>query len=101
MRDQEKRAAIVLAKDNVTAQKKLKKHAAASEAIVGYSSQNISQLKHEVLFQKKDRYRERLAGDDALLQERAMGKETLLLDQKISFQPINQTKAASLFCPIY
>ena len=49
---QEKRAATVLAKEKFTEQKKLKKHAAASEAIIGDAYQNISQLKHEVSFQK-------------------------------------------------
>ena len=44
--------ATLLAKDKVTEQKKLKRHAAAPEAIVGYAYQNISQLKHEVSFQK-------------------------------------------------
>ena len=83
MQDQYKCAAIVLARDKFTAQKKLKKYAAASETIVGDSSQNISQLKHEVSFQKEDRDRERIAGDADLLKEREMGKETLLLDQKI------------------
>ena len=48
MWDQAKRAATVLVKDKVTEQKKLKKHAAASEAIIGDAYQNISQLKHEV-----------------------------------------------------
>ena len=62
IRYQAKRSATVLAKDNVTAQKKLKKHAETSEAIVIDASQNISQLKHEVSFQKEERYRERLAG---------------------------------------
>ena len=51
-----------MAKDKVTAQKKLKKHAAASEAIVGDASQNISQLKNEVSFQKEERDYERLSG---------------------------------------
>ena len=48
MKDQAKRIATVLAKDKVTTQNKLKKHASASEAIVGDASQKISQLKHEV-----------------------------------------------------
>ena len=48
MRYQEKRATIILAKDKVTAQKKLRKHAEASEAIVGDAYQNIFQLKNEV-----------------------------------------------------
>ena len=52
MQYQAKRAATVLAKYNITAQKKLKKHAAASEAIVRDVSQKISQLKHEVSFHK-------------------------------------------------
>ena len=48
MRYQAKRAATILAKEKVTADKKQKKHAAASEAIVRDASQNISQLKQEV-----------------------------------------------------
>ena len=48
MQYQAKRAATVLAKDKVTAHKKLNKHAAASEEIIGDASQKISQLKYEV-----------------------------------------------------
>ena len=62
MRDQVKRAATVLAQDNVTAQKKLKKHAAASEKIDIDASQNSYELKHEVSFQKEERYCETMAG---------------------------------------
>ena len=43
------------------------------------------QLKHEVSFQKEERDSERLAGDEAVLKERDIGKKTLLLDRK--FQP--------------
>ena len=62
IQEQAKRAATVLAKEKVTAQKKLKKHAADSQAIVGDASQNIYQLKHELLFQKEERDYKRLAG---------------------------------------
>ena len=55
MWDQAKRASTTLAKDKVTAQKKLKKYAAASEAILRDTSKNISQLKHEVSFHKEER----------------------------------------------
>ena len=47
MWEQAKRAATALSKYKVTAQKKTKKNAAASEAIVGDVSKNIYQLKHE------------------------------------------------------
>ena len=63
MRDQSKRAATVLDKDKVNAQKKLKKNAVDSESIIGEAYQNISQLKHEVSFQKEEIDRERIAGD--------------------------------------
>ena len=82
MRDQAKCEDTVLAKYRVTAQRKLKKHSAASEAIVGDASQNISQLKHEVSSQKEEIYREKLAGNKAVSQEREMGNKTLLLDRK-------------------
>ena len=52
IQDQAKYVDTVLAKEKVTAQKELNKHVAASEAIVGDISINISQLKHEVSFQK-------------------------------------------------
>ena len=62
MQDQAKCTATLLAKDKVTAQKKMKKHAAASEEIVRDASQNISQLKHEVSFKKLKRDCKRLSG---------------------------------------
>ena len=85
-----KHATTVLAKDMVTSQKKSKKHEVASEDIVGDATQNISQLKHDVSFQKEEGDRERLAGEKAMSQERAMGKDTLLLDRK--FQSNQLTK---------
>ena len=39
-------------------------------------------MKHEVLFQKEERDRESISGDEAVLQDREMVKETLLLDRK-------------------
>ena len=45
-------------------------------------------MKNGILFHKDDRDRERLAWDKAVPQERAMVKETLLLDHKVQF---NQT----------
>ena len=92
MRYHAKRAAAVFYKDKVTAQKKLKKHAAASEAIVGEAFQNISQLKHEVSFQKEERYCERLSKDEAVLKERDMVKETLLLDCKFQSNQLTKLK---------
>ena len=92
MWEQAKRAATALSKYKVTAQKKTKKNAAASEAIVGDVSKNIYQLKHEVSFWKKDRYHERLAGDLALSQERVMGKKTLLFDRKFESNQLPKLK---------
>ena len=92
MKYQAKRATTVLANEKFTAQKNLKKHSAASEAIVGDASQNISQLKHEVSFQKEDIDHERLSGDKDVSQERAMGKETLLLDQKFQSNQLTEIK---------
>ena len=77
MKYQAKRATTVLANEKFTAQKKLKKHSAASEAIARDASKNISQLKNEVLFHKEERYRERISGKKSVLQERATGKKTL------------------------
>ena len=92
MREQAKRAATFLAKDKFTAHNKLNKHAAASEAIVGDASQNISQLKHEVSFQKEERDRERLSWDEVVLQERAIGKKKLLLDCKFQSNQVTKIK---------
>ena len=77
MQYQAKCAATFLDKDRVTAHKKLKKYAAVSEAIVRDASGNISQVKHEVLFYKEERYCERISGERAVLQERAMRKKKL------------------------
>ena len=92
MQHQAKLSATVLSKYKIIAQKKLKKHAAASEAIVRDASQKISQLKHEVSFQKEERDCERLAGDEAVSQESVMGNETLLLDRKSQSKQLTKLK---------
>ena len=89
---QEKRAATVFSKDKFTGQKKLKKHAAASEAIIRDASQKISQMKTEVSFHKKERDRESLAGDEAVLLERAMVKNTIILDRKFQSNQLTKLK---------
>ena len=83
-----------MAKDKVNEQKKQKKHASDSEAIIRDAYQNIFKLKHEVSFKKEERDRERLAGDEAMSQDREMRKKTLLLDRK--FQSNQLTKLNQL-----
>ena len=97
MWDQAKRASTVLAKYKFTAQKKLKKHAATSAAIVGVASQNISPLKHEVSFQKEVIDRESLSGEESVFQERTMVKKTHLLDRKSQSNQLTKLKQRQYF----
>ena len=97
MQDQEKHAAAVLAKDKFTTEKKLKKHAATSGEISGKVSQNIYELKHEASFQKEERDSERLSWEEAISQERDIGKKTLLLDYKFQSNQLTKLKQSQYY----